>query len=151
MQKDTLMKLCDRCGNEIDNTKCPYCGMIQKNAVRNQNPIPQQIKKINIKIGLPTVNEATRRAKQELTRARKNQQAVVKLVHGYGSSGKGGKIRIALRDELRRMKNTGIVHNVIPGEEFTPKACKQLLRRFSFLKNDEDLNQHNKGITIVEL
>ncbi|MFP4548886.1 MAG: hypothetical protein ACLFQM_12205 [Fidelibacterota bacterium] len=147
------MKLCERCGNEIDISalKCPYCGMIQQQKTGLPTTKSPQIEKINIKIGLPTVNEALRRAKQELHRARRNQYAVVKLVHGYGSSGEGGKIRIALRDELRRMKNTGIIRNVIPGEEFTPKACKQLLRRFSFLRDEEDLNQHNKGITIVEL
>lgn len=147
------MSLCQRCGNELpgNSSKCPYCGHLMKNGNSASAISPKQCKKINIKIGLPTVSEALREAKAQISQARRNHIGVVKLVHGYGSTGKGGAIRVELRKELEKMKNTRLINEVVYGENFSPNRCKQLLRRFSELKNDEDLNKGNKGITLVEL
>jgi hypothetical protein len=146
-----MKKICQLCGNEIEGnlSKCPHCGQVQK--ILSQKPVPKPLKVFNIKIGLPTVSEALRIAKGKMNSARHNHVKIVKLVHGYGSTGKGGKIRVELRRELLRMKNDGILHDVIFGEDFTTNNCKQLFRRFPELKEDEDKNRGNKGITLVEL
>ncbi len=144
------MKLCERCGNEINQIKCPYCGQIQKD-IPTPSSKPKGFQKINIKIGLPTVSEAIRTAKAELRKARKENIGVVKLVHGYGSSGTGGAIRVNLRAELKRMLDSGLLRSVIHGESFSRGNCKQLLHRFPSLKSDHDMGRRNRGITIVEL
>lgn len=147
------MSRCAICGNiyDINYVKCPFCGHFQTSHVSTIEKKHNKILKINVKIDMPTVSEAIRLAKHKLADASRNKVAVVKLVHGYGSTGKGGKIHIALREELIKMKNIGMVKDVIPGEVFTPKHCKQLIRRFPELKKDDDCNRGNKGITLIEL
>ena len=143
------MQNCQRCGNEINSNKCPYCGHTQSGV--NSTTKIKSIQKVNIKIDLPTVAEALRIAKQKINSARSNNVCVLKIVHGYGSTGKGGKIRIELRKELFKMKSKRLIGDVIFGEDFSTNKCKQLIRRFSELKKDEDFNRGNKGITLVEL
>jgi len=143
------MRTCQRCGNEINTSNCPYCGHSQPGKIPTSKA--KSIQKVNIKIDLPTVSEAIRISKLKINSARTKGISVLKLVHGYGSSGKGGKIRIELREELFKMKNIGLISNVIFGEDFSTNKCKQLLRRIPEIKNDEDFNRGNKGITLVEL
>ena len=143
------MQNCQKCGNEIESNKCPHCGHSQ--SVIKSNIKTKSIQKVNIKIDLPTVSEAIRIAKQKINSARTKGVGVLKLVHGYGSSGKGGKIRIELREELLKMKSRRMISDVIFGEDFSRNKCKQLLRRFPELKDEEDFNHNNKGVTLVEL
>ena len=51
------------------------------------------IRTANIKENLPTVDEALAALRNELMSARHQGIKVVKIVHGYGSSGKGGAIK----------------------------------------------------------
>ena len=146
------MSICSICGNELPGkvATCPYCG----NAIargKASSGKPKTIKKFNIKSGLPTVSEAIQQAKLRLSQARRSHVSIVKLVHGYGSTGVGGAIRVELRKELKNMQQTGILCDVIYGEEFSISNCRQLVRRFPDLKADEDFNKSNKGITIVVL
>ncbi len=54
---------------------------------------------------------------------------VLKLIHGYDSTGRGGKIRIGIRNELATMQRRGLIKDYIPGEEFgpNPSAVKRIL------------------------
>ena len=52
---------------------------------------------INLEQGMPTVEQAKQRLIAELGRARASGTKAVKLIHGYGSSGVGGKLRIGIR------------------------------------------------------
>ncbi|MBN2280514.1 MAG: hypothetical protein JXQ65_08040 [Candidatus Marinimicrobia bacterium] len=145
------MKTCEQCGNEIQNNLkiCPHCGFTQSSVKKAAKS--KSFQKINLKIDLPTVDEALQSARRKINTARSKGLGVLKLVHGYGSSGVGGRIRIELRKELLQMKTRHLVRNVIFGEDFTPAKCKQLLRRFPELEKDEDYQRRNKGITLVEL
>ena len=56
---------------------------------------------------MPTVEQARARLIGELQIARKDGVKVIKFIHGYGSSGVGGDLRIALQATLRQMADRG--------------------------------------------
>ena len=78
-----------------------------------------RLREVDLERGMPTVRAALQQLSFELWRGRSLGCAAVKLIHGYGSSGKGGRIRVEARACLARMKERGELRDVIPGEEFT--------------------------------
>ena len=44
----------------------------------------------NVEAGLPTLDEARRLVIEEIKRAKREGMKVLKVIHGYGSSGQGG-------------------------------------------------------------
>ena len=74
----------------------------------------------------------------------------VKLIHGYGSTGVGGKPRPAVREALWAMQHRRRVRDVFHGEDL-PGHRKDLVRRLAALKNDPDLARPNPGVTLVFL
>lgn len=112
---------------------------------------PAAIKIINLEEGLPKVETARLRMQNELHIARKQGYTAVKLIHGYGSSGVGGALRIELQKELHRTEEAGHISVFIAGEEWriSNEATWTLLKRYPEWKQDADLGKGNKGITIV--
>lgn len=112
-----------------------------------------RIDTVELKAGMPTVAEARVRLATELQRGRSGGAGVLKLVHGYGSTGKGGRIRTALRAELAQLRTAGRVRSVVTGETFSifDEETRTLLDRHPALRRDADLERGNPGITIVEL
>jgi hypothetical protein len=111
------------------------------------------IKIVNLEDGLPSIEQARLRLNTELNIARKSGVRVLKIIHGYGSSGIGGDLRIALQATLRQRADRGEVHACIFGENWR-KADERswaLLKQFPELKEDRDLGRGNRGITIVAL
>jgi hypothetical protein len=108
---------------------------------------------INLKEGMPLVREALSRMEGELPRAKANGAVMVKFVHGYGSTGKGGEIRIAVQNALLKRMQKGEVQAVIFGENWriSDETTWELLRKWPELKQDLDLGRENKGITVVVL
>jgi hypothetical protein len=108
---------------------------------------------LNLEAGKPTVEEARRRLEDGLATARARGVRFMKLIHGYGSTGKGGKIRSALPKTLRRLMNTGLVAEFVDGERWRrgDATTDALLRKHPALRDDADLDRGNKGITIVAL
>jgi hypothetical protein len=106
-----------------------------------------------IKAGMPDVESAGRRLRRELDDSRRRGMHVVRVIHGYGSSGVGGKLRRALRVLLAVWQEEGKVGRVIPGEhwEIFNSESLTLLEDYPFLRDDPDLNRHNAGVTLVEL
>ncbi|MFQ9472228.1 MAG: hypothetical protein ACLR0P_02995 [Oscillospiraceae bacterium] len=78
-----------------------------------------RLREVDLERGMPTMRAALQQLSFELRRGRSLGCAAVKLIHGYGSSGKGGRIRVEARACLARMKERGELRDVIPGEEFT--------------------------------
>lgn len=111
------------------------------------------IKTVNLKAHMPSVLEALQRLERELVLARQERDLLLKLIHGYGSSGVGGDIRVAVQKRLREMVDAGAIQGCIFGEDWS-KSCDdswQLLQRWPELKSDPDLGRGNRGITIVVL
>jgi len=109
------------------------------------------MKLVNLELGMPTTHEALVRLSAELDAARREGCTMLKLVHGYGSSGAGGDIRIAVQKRLYEMAQSGQIRACIYGENWS-KADDQtwkLLASHPELKQDSDLGRGNRGITIV--
>ena len=73
---------------------------------------------LDMEYGHPSSREAVLRLDTELAVARKKGVRVLKIIHGYGSSGKGGKLRASLRTALMRQKEPGI-GRVVAGESWS--------------------------------
>jgi len=102
---------------------------------------------------MPTVPEALQHLGRELSHARQAGGAVIKLIHGYGSTGAGGDIRIAVQKRLTEMASRGEIRACIFGESWA-KSDEQawaLINARPELKQDHDLGRRNLGITIVVL
>jgi hypothetical protein len=102
---------------------------------------------------MPQVQEALQRMDRELALARRGNLTLLKLVHGYGSTGAGGDIRIAVQKRLVEMAQNGQIRGCIFGEDWSKsaEAAWKLLQSHAALKSDSDLGRGNRGITIVLL
>ena len=115
-------------------------------------PLQTRLVVVNLKSGMPTVEQAKRRLLESLYAPRGASGPLMKIIHGYGSSGAGGAIRTAVRELLSQWQREGKVVCVIRGEDWSIfDAASQVVReRYPFLKNDEDLDRGNAGITFAE-
>ncbi len=114
-------------------------------------PIKTRI--VNLEEGRPRVNEGLLRLDRAIVSAKREGIEVVKLIHGYGSSGVGGRLREEVWNALSRYKRGALIQDFIPGEDFriSNEASWELLKRAPELKQDRDLGNNNRGITVVLL
>ncbi len=146
--------LCGMCGNEFAarKTVCPFCGeSVTASQAPSQKAFIQRI--INLEKGMPQVEQALERLRNELHSCRQQHVRVVTLIHGYGSSGTGGLIRDEVRRYLSYLRHEGRVSDVVFGEQFHGHGGpgKQLVRRFPQLAQHRDYKKNNPGITLVVL
>jgi hypothetical protein len=111
------------------------------------------MKTLNLKDGMPLVHQAISLLERELAVAQQSRHRVIKLIHGYGSSGVGGEIRIAVQKRLHEMKDQGLIQGFIFGENWTQsdEQSWKLIKIHPDLKNDRDYGRNNPGITVVLL
>ena len=111
------------------------------------------LRQVNLELGMPTVEQALGRLTMELQTTRRLRVRVLKVIHGYGSSGKGGKIRTALRRQLQAMAQRGEIRGVIPGESFSifDETTRQAFALCGELRQDRDLDRYNNGVTFILL
>lgn len=106
---------------------------------------------INLEEGMPTVEEAMEMLKNKIKRCRQNKILCLYIIHGYGSSGKGGAIRQSVRKWLGSQLNGGKIKACVFGEEFNivDETSRNLNERYEGL---EELTRiHNHGVTVIEL
>ena len=108
---------------------------------------------VNIKYDMPTASQAVKRATYAIENARRLGLGCVKLIHGYGSHGAGGKIRLELRAYLGRLERQRRIAFFIPGEDFSifSEPTRSAFTRCPDLRKDPDLDRSNNGVTIVVL
>lgn len=149
-----MEKLCEVCGNErpADRVKCHYCGHRSPESPGNLQKT-QSHRVVNIEQGKPLVEEALSRLERALEAARGEGVRVVTIIHGYGSSGKGGTIRSECRRTLEFLVAKKRIRDFIPGENFSKRQgqTRALLRRIPSMQNSDNLNRANRGVTIVEI
>jgi len=111
------------------------------------------IKIVDVKSDMPTVDQALHRLEREIANGKAYKIRLLKVIHGYGSSGVGGEIRIAVQKRLRELAETGEIQGCIFGEDWSKsnEVSWRLLREHPELKNDPHLGRRNLGITIVIL
>jgi hypothetical protein len=111
------------------------------------------LKTVNIEANMPTVEEARQLLLAEVKLAKQSGVKALKIIHGYGSTGKGGVLRGALRTSLLRRKKEGLVTRVIFGEKWSvfEDDARYAIEQCPELRNDRDLNRSNEGITIAIL
>jgi len=105
-------------------------------------------KTVTLKAGMPTVAEAMSDFYTELLLA---TTPIIKIIHGWGASGRGGKIKKELQQELAQMKKEKQITLFIPGEKWDifNEETQEILARYPEINKDSDLNRFNTGITIV--
>ena len=106
---------------------------------------------INLESGMPVVDEAVSRMRLGIQQMRSSGVRVVKLIHGYGSTGTGGRIRVGVRSELDGMKRKKMIRDYISGEHFGPfdESSRKLVELNKNVAADPDYGRSNQGITIV--
>ncbi|MCD4817768.1 MAG: hypothetical protein K8S23_03650 [Candidatus Cloacimonetes bacterium] len=147
------MKICEVCGNEIDDFSpiCPFCGNGAKKTRSSSKQKSDKYVTKNIKIGMPTCEQAIKMVKSTLFKASYDNTKVIKIIHGYGSSGVGGELRYCLREYFQQLCGQGKLKFFVSGKDFsrTNPNGKRLLSYFPKLSNDKDLNRSNRGITFI--
>lgn len=108
---------------------------------------------INLEKGRPKVESAVFKLKLELSTLKRIGVRTVKIIHGYGSSGSGGAIRLATRQLLCDQLKTHAIKAYCPGENFGPfeNAGRQIVAMAPALHKDADWGRQNDGITVVVL
>ncbi len=93
------------------------------------------------------------RLDREIALARQQKHSLLKIIHGYGSSGTGGDIRIAVQSRLQQNVANGVIRGCIFGENWatSDEVTWRLVRQQPELKADKDLGQKNPGITVILL
>ena len=111
------------------------------------------LREADLERGMPTVDQAVKQLTFYLHTSRAQGYKVLKLIHGYGSSGTGGRIRVEVRKYLGRLAARGEVKGFIPGEEFSifQEETRRALLLCGELRRDRDLDRHNNGVTFVIL
>lgn len=110
-----------------------------------------KIKVINIEAGMPTVEVGQKRLYLEMVTARNQGIKFIKVIHGYGSSGVGGRLKKGIRDFLTAKKKEGMVKDFITGEDWNifSQQARDIMEQCEDLRKDSDLGNSNHGITIV--
>jgi len=111
------------------------------------------IRTYNVEVDLPRLEEARRLVISQIRQAKRNGVRVLKVIHGYGSSGTGGRLGVGLRKSFALRKKEGVIVDYVPGEDFSIFQAKTmaLLEAVPELKGDPDLNQANEGISVLWL
>ena len=107
-----------------------------------------EIYTINIEEGLPDVDAALRILEYGFASAAAIGERVVKIIHGYGSTGRGGgKLRTAARRWGKEDPRVGIV---VRGEDFSifDANSRYLIEKCPVAAKDPDLGNANPGITL---
>jgi hypothetical protein len=146
--------LCPVCGNEAapGDGGCRFCGASFDKLPVNQSP-SELHRVVNLEQGRPLVETALRRMENELRRARTENLRVLTLIHGYGSTGRGGRIRHECRKVLDHLVEQKQINSFIAGETFKKRtgAGRALLKRYGQLEQSCRSDFGNPGVTIVVL
>lgn len=109
-----------------------------------------KVKEINLERGNPTVDQAIRNMVNQLSTCKRQGYKAVILIHGYGSSGVGGSIKVSVRSKLKESSLSGIVQSYCGGENWLDKK-RELMDACPQLRDFNSRIEGNRGVTIVLL
>jgi hypothetical protein len=148
------MRICGRCGNDFEGGgDCPYCGAFEVPSVGGRRRKPKRIVTLNLEKDLPRVEEALAALDRQIAAARMEGVTLIRVIHGWGSSGTGGKIRTAVRRQLETNARTRHIRGFLPGERYSESTSggRNLLATHTSLRASLRTDRENPGITFVEL
>lgn len=147
------MKDCTECGNPIDDAKmvCPFCNSRQAGSLGRSSK-RKTCTTINLEQGLPSAEDAVRKVEREIGFSR-GKVNVLRIIHGWGSGGTGGKIKQQVHNRLETMLRQSKIKSFTPGEHYSDRtnAGRDLLRRYPDLKKNLRSDSGNLGISFVEI
>jgi hypothetical protein len=111
------------------------------------------LKTFNVEADLPSLDEARRRVIEEIRKSKREGVRVLKVIHGYGSSGKGGTLCFGLQKSFALRKKEGVIKDFVPGGDFSifnPVALA-MIEAVPELRGDPDLSATNEGVTLLWL
>lgn len=108
---------------------------------------------INLKDGSFSVESALATVEIEIEQAKIEGLVALKVLHGYGSHGKGGVIALELKRKLAYWKRIGFIQNYFGGDRWNlfDEMSKRILLKDKSIFSDCDLSSSNPGITIIEI
>jgi hypothetical protein len=109
---------------------------------------------INIKEGNPYVEEALDQLTEQLRKCLELDIKAIVLIHGYGSSGEGGRIKWAIHDALENNRYSDRVDEYFFGENvaYGSESYHALLKRRPGLKRYlKRFKEGNAGMTVLLL
>ncbi len=140
---------CPDCGNaRALFNQCPHCGST------NLPLLSSDTIELNIKLDGPYVDEALERLTDYLRKSLEVGIKAIILIHGYGASGEGGRIKWAIHNALENNRYSDRVDEYHFGENvaFGTDAYHALLRRRPGLKSYlKRFKEGNAGMTVLLL
>lgn len=108
---------------------------------------------VNIKGTMPSAEAAWGHLMAAIEGARLRGVRILKVVHGYGSSGVGGKIRRRVRSGAAKLRDAGQLKGIVFGEDWGPfsATARGWMDACPALRNDADYGRENEGITLIHL
>jgi DNA invertase Pin-like site-specific DNA recombinase len=128
--------------------QCPHCGS------ENLPILSSDTIELNIKQDGPYVEEALDRLTDYLRKSLELEIKAIVLIHGYGSSGEGGRIKWAIHDALENNRYSDRVDEYHFGEDvaYGSEAYYALLKRRPGLKRYlKRFKEGNAGMTVLLL
>ena len=125
---------------------CKHCG---------STDLPQALTDavvINLETGGPTAEEALERLTQHVRAASEAGIRALIVIHGYGSSGSGGKIKWFIREALEQNYFSDRVDEYYFGEDLAlgSSSYQALIKRRASLKNHlSQFKIGNAGMTVL--
>lgn len=112
------------------------------------------IKSINVESGLYACDEALALIENEIEVLSLDPNVkILKVIHGYGSSGSGGAIKSSLPNLLKRLVKLNKIEDFIENNKFGALNAKykKYTKLYPSLLLDSDLQNLNAGITLIFL
>ena len=102
---------------------------------------------------MPAVQEAMDLLKYEMQRAKCNKEHCMLIIHGYGSTGKGGIICKKARQWPKAQERKSAFKAVVFGEDFNiyNETARFLKNRYADPTLQNLMRSCNHGVTVVQL
>lgn len=140
---------CPDCGNPRGMFgDCPGCGSIDHPVLLSDTVV------LNVKRDNPSAEEALDQLTKALRRSSELGIKAIILIHGYGSSGTGGKIKWVIHDALDNNLFSDRVDEYFFGEQvsYGSPSYRDLLKRRPSLKSHlQHFKEGNAGMTVLLL
>ena len=108
---------------------------------------------INIKEDKPNVDYAMYLLDEEIKYSKAIGNKVIVVIHGYGSHGQGGAIKLALKSYLPHLKKIKAIDDFVFGENWGElnETRKKICQIAPNVEINENLMNINSGVSVILL